>query len=154
MISITVFISLFFIKVKELGLYGMNCSCLARDAQKMFEVYWMLAEPGMDQLPSKFPENLSADYSMSSPAHLPINGTSADVFFAVSFEHFLHCHLLSYSNHVSPTISSTFLYTPLSHTYCLMILIHIPMHCFIPTVSFTFPVPSTFPYTLLSHPHS
>lgn len=71
-------------QVKELGLYGMNCSCLARDAQKMFEVYWMLAEPGMDHLPSKFPKNLSADYSMSSPAHLPINGTLADVFFASS----------------------------------------------------------------------
>ena len=119
MISIAVFISLFFIKVKELGLYGMNCSCLARDAQKMFEVYWMLAEPGMDQLPSKFPENLAADYSMSSPAHLPINGTSADVFFAVSLNTFF----------IAICLATLIMSHPLSHPHFYT------LHCLIPTVS-------------------
>lgn len=33
-------------QVKELGLFGRNCSCLARDALNMFEVYWSLALPG------------------------------------------------------------------------------------------------------------
>ena len=33
-------------QVKELGLFGRNCSCLAQDALNIFEVYWSLALPG------------------------------------------------------------------------------------------------------------
>jgi len=70
-------------QVKEMGLLGMNCECLARDAQKLFDVYWYLSSPGA-RIPDPWPSQFTADTSLSHPATISINGTSAVAFWASS----------------------------------------------------------------------
>ena len=73
-----------FLQVKELGLTGFNCSCLAVDAQKMFEVYWDVAKPP-SSLPEVWPENYTAAFNSTQPASITVtNQTSAEVYWAVS----------------------------------------------------------------------
>ena len=72
------------LQVKEMGVLGMDCECLARDAYKLFEVYWYLAET--HAVPVHWNETFSADYNMNKPAHVKINGTAATAFWAVSVE--------------------------------------------------------------------
>ena len=70
-------------QVKEMGLLGMNCECLAGDAQKLFDVYWYLSSPGA-HIPNPWPSQFTADTSLSHPATVSINGTPAVAFWAVS----------------------------------------------------------------------
>lgn len=68
-----------------MGLFGRNCDCLARDAKKIFDVYWQLAgNRSSSQVPSVWPMDLYADYNMSFPATLSVNGSKAKIFWAVS----------------------------------------------------------------------
>ena len=67
-----------------MGLFGRNCSCLADDALKIFEVYWKVSDPSVTEIPPDWPDSLSADFNMSQPASLPVNNISANIFWAVS----------------------------------------------------------------------
>ena len=71
--------------MKELGILGMNCSCLANDAQKMFEVYWNLSADTTTKVPSEWPSSFRASFSLDSPANLKVNGTPARVYFGVCY---------------------------------------------------------------------
>ena len=62
----------------------MNCSCLANDAQKIFEVYWELSDGNKTTVPSKWPDNLTASFNIDNPAQLKVNGTMTKVFLGVS----------------------------------------------------------------------
>ena len=63
----------------------MNCSCLANDAQKMFEVYWELSANTTAKVPSEWPSSLAASFSLDNPANLNVNGTPAKVYFGVCY---------------------------------------------------------------------
>ena len=77
---------LIILQVKELGLLGMDCECLAQDFQKLFDVYWYLATPG-NTLPSKgkWPDQFTALYNMDKPVTLTVNTSApSSAFLAVS----------------------------------------------------------------------
>ena len=74
------------LQVKEIGLLGMNCECLAQDVQRIFDVYWFLSTPG-NTLPPKdsWPDSFTALYNMSNPALLTVNQSLQSTgFWAVS----------------------------------------------------------------------
>ena len=51
------------IQIQELGLMTYNCSCLAEDMSKIFEVYWDLALPKSkipDPWPDKYKTSINA----------------------------------------------------------------------------------------------
>ncbi|KAL7980656.1 hypothetical protein Chor_001810 [Crotalus horridus] len=68
-------------QVKELGAAVYNCSCLAQDLGKMFEVYWALGLPNTT-IPSPWPSNYSTTYNRETPLELKLNGTEAAVYFS------------------------------------------------------------------------
>lgn len=76
-------LSLFCLQVKELGVVVYNCTCLAQDLSKMFEVYWALGVPNAT-IPSPWPERFSTTYNKESPLGLTLNGTEARVYLSVS----------------------------------------------------------------------
>ena len=50
-------------QIQELGLMTYNCSCLAEDMSKIFEVYWDLALPKSkipDLWPDKYKTSINA----------------------------------------------------------------------------------------------
>ena len=50
-------------QIQELGLMTYNCSCLAEDMSKIFEVYWDLALPKSkipDPWPDKYKTSINA----------------------------------------------------------------------------------------------
>ncbi|XP_052740919.1 5'-3' exonuclease PLD3 isoform X3 [Bicyclus anynana] len=59
-------------QVKELGIVAYNCSCLATDLAKIFDVYWSLG--AADALPATWPPELSTDIDMEHPANLSSYG--------------------------------------------------------------------------------
>ncbi|XP_060114324.1 5'-3' exonuclease PLD3 [Heteronotia binoei] len=70
-------------QVKELGVAIYNCSCLAQDLGKLFEVYWALGLPNAT-LPSPWPANFSTPYNKETPLALQLNGTDAGVYLSSS----------------------------------------------------------------------
>lgn len=71
-------------EIKELGLVVYNCSCLASDLAKIFEVYWFLGNPDA-KIPAKWPDSLSTRFNIETPMTLMINSSSrADVYIASS----------------------------------------------------------------------
>lgn len=50
---------------KEIGMLVTNCSILATDAKKIFDVYWHI--DGMKKLPQKYPSHLSTEINSQSP---------------------------------------------------------------------------------------
>lgn len=72
-------------QVKELGIVGFNCSCMATDIVKIFEVYWRLGDKNA-KIPSKWPEELRTYINDSRPMELalPDLGTSL-AYFSVSY---------------------------------------------------------------------
>lgn len=71
-------------QVKELGVLVENCSCLARDMEKIFSVYWQLGKEDA-QIPNKWPEGLSTKINVNNPVRVNIStDSSADVFISVS----------------------------------------------------------------------
>jgi len=54
------------IQVQEIGLMTYNCSCMADDMSKIFEVYWDLAQKGSkipDPWPDKYKTTINAGQS-------------------------------------------------------------------------------------------
>ncbi|XP_078516706.1 5'-3' exonuclease PLD3-like isoform X2 [Lissotriton helveticus] len=70
-------------QVKELGAVLYNCSCLAHDLRKIFQMYSYLGEEGAS-VPSSWPNDFSADSSHSHPQHVLLNGSNAQVFISSS----------------------------------------------------------------------
>uniref|UniRef100_A0A8C4QNV9 Phospholipase D family, member 7 n=1 Tax=Eptatretus burgeri TaxID=7764 RepID=A0A8C4QNV9_EPTBU len=70
-------------QVKELGVVLYNCSCLARDVQKVFLEYWWLGQPGAT-IPKPWPEKFSTNINQENPLHVNLNGTPSTLFFTSS----------------------------------------------------------------------
>ena len=67
-------IGLFLFKVKELGVIGYNCSCIAKDMSKLFAVYWYLGLQN-STVPTKWPRSFATDYNNVTPMTTKINGS-------------------------------------------------------------------------------
>jgi len=72
------------IEVKEVGLAVEDCSCLALDASRIFELYWIIGGAGKGSLPPYWPARLSALSSSQKPLRLKFNGVAAQVYLSVS----------------------------------------------------------------------
>ncbi|XP_013173651.1 PREDICTED: phospholipase D3-like isoform X2 [Papilio xuthus] len=55
-------------QVKELGIVAYNCSCMANDLGKIFDVYWQLGVA--DSVPATWPFALATDINMQRPANI------------------------------------------------------------------------------------
>ncbi|XP_072407202.1 5'-3' exonuclease PLD3-like isoform X3 [Chiloscyllium punctatum] len=66
-------------QVKELGVVLSNCSCLARDMDRIFGTYWYLGAEGA-ALPRRWPGRYTALSSKEQPLRLKLNGIEADVY--------------------------------------------------------------------------
>lgn len=69
-------------QVKELGFLAMNCSCLANDLGKIFDVYWQLGEEG--KIPSTWPDSLSTKINMNNTMNFTLNNNKYRSFIASS----------------------------------------------------------------------
>ncbi|CAG9787668.1 unnamed protein product [Diatraea saccharalis] len=56
-------------QVKELGIVAYNCSCLATDLGKIFDVYWSLGAPDA-VVPDSWPAELATDINMAHPINI------------------------------------------------------------------------------------
>uniref|UniRef100_A0A1E1WLW6 PLD phosphodiesterase domain-containing protein n=1 Tax=Pectinophora gossypiella TaxID=13191 RepID=A0A1E1WLW6_PECGO len=56
-------------QVKELGIVAYNCSCLATDLAKIFDVYWSLGTPDAS-VPDSWPAELSTDVNLEHPINI------------------------------------------------------------------------------------
>ncbi|XP_044738807.1 5'-3' exonuclease PLD3-like isoform X2 [Chrysoperla carnea] len=61
-------------QVKEMGAVFYNCSCLAEDIAKIFDVYWMLGEN--PHIPDKWPDQFSTKYNYDHPMNISFNNMS------------------------------------------------------------------------------
>ncbi|KAL3275134.1 hypothetical protein HHI36_019904 [Cryptolaemus montrouzieri] len=55
-------------QVKELGIAIYNCSCIAEDAGKIFDVYWYLGET--EKIPSMWPKSIDTVFNINNPMNL------------------------------------------------------------------------------------
>ncbi|CAH0552868.1 unnamed protein product [Brassicogethes aeneus] len=70
-------------QVQEMGILLKNCSCLARDLGKIFDVYWTLGEDGA-KIPETWPTSLSTDFNMETPFNLMLNNETFQSFISSS----------------------------------------------------------------------
>ncbi|XP_049939960.1 5'-3' exonuclease PLD3-like [Schistocerca serialis cubense] len=63
-------------QVKELGAAIYNCSCLAADFGKIFDIYWFLGLPE-SEIPGEWPDIFDTAYNIFHPMSVPFNGTEA-----------------------------------------------------------------------------
>ncbi|KAH6924358.1 hypothetical protein HPB50_016311 [Hyalomma asiaticum] len=70
-------------QVKELGALILNCGCLAKDLDKVFQVYWDLGVPNAT-VPAHWPAELSTNINVETPADVDFNGTSTQTYFSSS----------------------------------------------------------------------
>ncbi|XP_015125176.1 phospholipase D3 isoform X2 [Diachasma alloeum] len=69
-------------QVKELGLVAMNCSCLANDLAKIFEVYWQLGKEG--KVPATWPDALSTKINVNRTMNFTLDDNKYKSFIASS----------------------------------------------------------------------
>ncbi|KAJ8394067.1 hypothetical protein AAFF_G00054110 [Aldrovandia affinis] len=69
-------------QVKEVGVSVGNCSCLARDVARVFEVYWYMGSPEGGFLRPYWPARYSALSSSAHPRRLNLNGVPAHVYLS------------------------------------------------------------------------
>ncbi|KAL0100167.1 hypothetical protein PUN28_019537 [Cardiocondyla obscurior] len=69
-------------QVKELGLMVLNCSCLANDYAKIFDVYWKLSEDG--KVPATWPASLSTKININNPINFTYMDNKYKLFIASS----------------------------------------------------------------------
>ncbi|KYM89583.1 Phospholipase D3 [Atta colombica] len=69
-------------QVKELGLIALNCSCLANDYAKIFDVYWKLSEDG--KVPSTWPDSFSTKINIDNPMNFTYMDNKYKLFIASS----------------------------------------------------------------------
>ncbi|XP_052755253.1 5'-3' exonuclease PLD3-like isoform X3 [Galleria mellonella] len=70
-------------QVKELGIVAYNCTCLAKDLGKVFDVYWSLGAPDA-VVPDSWPAELSTDINMEHPINITDGSHNYDVFITSS----------------------------------------------------------------------
>lgn len=70
-------------QVKELGSSVYNCSCLAQDLEKIFDVYWTLGEPNAT-IPCPWPDKFSTAYNKDTPMEVMLNNTPSLVYLSSS----------------------------------------------------------------------
>ncbi|KAK2187389.1 hypothetical protein NP493_167g02020 [Ridgeia piscesae] len=68
-------------QVKELGASVYNCSCLAEDMQKIFDVYWFMGKPNQS-LPHQWPMKYSTSFNRFTPLKVQLNNTRSTVYLA------------------------------------------------------------------------
>lgn len=69
-------------QVQELGLITYNCSLMANDISKIFEVYWDLAKES--KIPDPWPKKYQTAINADSPAQIKFNGSIASSVFLSS----------------------------------------------------------------------
>lgn len=69
-------------QVKELGVLVTNCSCLAKDLTKIFNVYWDLGKND-STIPPKWPDKYTTGINVNKP--MLVNYNSGDYLFASYF---------------------------------------------------------------------
>ncbi|KAL6427493.1 hypothetical protein ACFW04_008771 [Cataglyphis niger] len=69
-------------QVKELGLVALNCSCLANDYAKIFDVYWKLGKDG--KVPSTWPDSFSTKINIDNPMNFTYMENKYKIFIASS----------------------------------------------------------------------
>eukprot|EP00696_Hemimastix_kukwesjijk_P004537 gnl/Hemi2/157_TR46_c0_g1_i1.p1 gnl/Hemi2/157_TR46_c0_g1~~gnl/Hemi2/157_TR46_c0_g1_i1.p1 ORF type:complete len:630 (+),score=201.46 gnl/Hemi2/157_TR46_c0_g1_i1:135-2024(+) len=77
-------------QVKELGLIVENCSSLALDINRAFNIYWDAAN--MTVLPNAWPAADAASFNVSAPAKMMLNGEPTSVYLASSPASFCSTH--------------------------------------------------------------
>ncbi|XP_045138773.1 5'-3' exonuclease PLD3-like isoform X2 [Portunus trituberculatus] len=70
-------------QVKEVGIVIYNCSSLALDMKKIFEVYWQLGEKGA-VIPSSWPAPLHTTYNLNHQLKLSLNGVPVSTYLSSS----------------------------------------------------------------------
>ncbi|XP_008200312.2 5'-3' exonuclease PLD3 isoform X2 [Tribolium castaneum] len=70
-------------QVKEMGLVINNCSCLAEDLGKVFDVYWKLGEDGA-RIPDQWPSNLSTNINVNTPMNLTLSNETFQTYISSS----------------------------------------------------------------------
>lgn len=71
-------------QVKELGIVGFDCSCLATDVAKIFDVYWKLGENN-SKIPPRWPDEFRTYINDSRPMQVKLPDLGASlVYFSVS----------------------------------------------------------------------
>ncbi|CAD6213375.1 GSCOCG00004039001-RA-CDS [Cotesia congregata] len=69
-------------QVKELGVLIQNCTCLANDFAKIFEVYWQLGKDG--RVPASWPDSVSTKININNPVNLTMEGNNYRGFITSS----------------------------------------------------------------------
>nr|XP_061794091.1 inactive phospholipase D5-like [Nerophis lumbriciformis] len=72
---------------KELGVLVYNCSCLALDLHRVFNIYWGLQYK--DFIPSFWSKRLFAFFNKDSPLKLTINSSKAQAYISTSPDVFI-----------------------------------------------------------------
>lgn len=70
-------------QVKELGVIIYNCSCLAEDMAKIFQIYWYLGLP-TSVIPPQWPPEFATEYNNTSPLNIKLNETNSTIYLASS----------------------------------------------------------------------
>ncbi|XP_017799129.1 PREDICTED: phospholipase D3-like [Habropoda laboriosa] len=70
-------------QVKELGLVGLNCSCLANDYAKIFDVYWTVGGEG-GKIPAVWPDSLGTKINLKNPMNFTFMDNRYKTFVASS----------------------------------------------------------------------
>jgi len=69
--------------VKELGAIVENCSCVANDLLKIFEVYWYLGVPDTS-IPSSWPAEYETQFNKEEPLKILLNTSQSSVYLSVN----------------------------------------------------------------------
>ncbi|XP_064599965.1 5'-3' exonuclease PLD3-like [Liolophura sinensis] len=69
-------------QVKELGGVVQNCSCMAEDMGKIFDVYWYLG--ASSKVPADWPASYSTQINSTHPAEITYNGQPASTYLSSS----------------------------------------------------------------------
>lgn len=115
-------------QVKEVGVLVEDCSCLAQDASRIFDVYWSIGGNTNGSLPPYWPARLSALSNSQNPLQLKFNGVPAQVY------------LSSAPPQVSARGRSDDLTTILSVISDAQEFVHISVMDFLPLSEFTTPL--------------
>ncbi|KAK6633606.1 hypothetical protein RUM44_004213 [Polyplax serrata] len=72
----------FNISALELGIVFYNCSSVAEDLGKIFDVYWMVGN--QTTLPKKWPDSLNTIYNFKNPFNIDVNGEKNSFYISSS----------------------------------------------------------------------
>uniref|UniRef100_A0AC35TGA2 PLD phosphodiesterase domain-containing protein n=1 Tax=Rhabditophanes sp. KR3021 TaxID=114890 RepID=A0AC35TGA2_9BILA len=70
-------------QVKELGVVGYNCECMAADIDKIFQVYWHMGSPGA-KLPGKWAPSFDTVRNSQNPISVRLNHQNSAAYFSSS----------------------------------------------------------------------